>query len=110
KQVKEGLILLAFCWAHVRRDFLEAARSWPAEEAWALAWVGRIGQLYQDNDARLEVLETKPAAFAAKDGQLRRRVEEMARQAEEELADPKVQPARKKVLESLREHWDGLTV
>jgi transposase len=25
KQVKEGLILFAFCWAHVRRDFLEAA-------------------------------------------------------------------------------------
>ena len=28
-QVKEGKILLAFCWAHVRRDFLGLAKSWP---------------------------------------------------------------------------------
>src|SRR5262249_18671662 len=34
KQVKDGLILLAFCWAHVRRDFLEAARAWPTEGRW----------------------------------------------------------------------------
>jgi transposase len=110
KQVKEGLILLAFCWAHVRRDFLEAARSWPTQEAWALGWVGRIGQLYQDNEARLEVLESKPAEFAEKDGQLRQHVEQMAEQAKQELADPKLHPARKSVLTSLQEHWAGLTV
>ena len=42
KQVPEGRLLLAFCRAHVRRDFLEAARSWPSEEAWALGWVDRM--------------------------------------------------------------------
>ena len=35
-QVKDGTIVLAFCWAHVRRDFLTVARSWPDQEAWAL--------------------------------------------------------------------------
>jgi transposase len=110
KQVKDGLILLAFCWAHVRRDFLEAARSWPAHEGWALEWVGRIGQLYQDNEARLEVLDSKPAEFAARDGQLRQHAEQMAARAKEELADPKIHPARQSVLESLQEHWEGLTV
>lgn len=110
KQVKEGRILLAFCWAHVRRDFLEAARSWPTEEAWALGWVGRIGQLYKDNEARLEAWERKPAEFAAKDGQLRQHVAAMAEQAKQDLADPKVQPVRKSVLASLQEHWAGLTV
>jgi transposase len=110
RQVKEGLILLAFCWAHVRRDFLEAARSWPTEQEWALGWVGRIGQLYQDNEARLEALDSNPAAFAAADSQLRQHVEEMAGQAEQELADPKLHPARKGVLASLQGHWDGLTV
>jgi transposase len=109
KQVKDGLIVLAFCWAHVRRDFLEAARSWPTEEGWALGWVKRIGQLYQANDARLEVLD-QPAAFAAKDGQLRQHVEQLAQQAEQELADPRLHPARQKVLRSLQEHWAGLTV
>jgi transposase len=109
QQVKDGLIVLAFCWAHVRRDFLEAARSWPTEEGWALGWVERIGQLYQSNDARLEVLG-QPTAFAEKDGQLRQHVEQLAQQAEQELADPRIHPARQKVLTSLQEHWGGLTV
>jgi transposase len=109
KQVKEGLILLAFCWAHVRRDFLEAARSWPSEQGWALAWVERIGLLYKHNEERLEVLE-QADEFARKDGQLRQQVEQMALQAATELADDSLHPARKKVLTSLEEHWEGLTV
>src|SRR6266849_7223140 len=27
-------LIVALCWAHVRRDFLKAARSWPALEGW----------------------------------------------------------------------------
>jgi transposase len=110
KQVKEGLILLAFCWAHQRRDFLDVARSWPEQEEWALDWVGRIGHLYKANDARLEVRDSKPAEFAQKDRQLRQQVEEMARQRQQELADPGIHPARQKVLTSLQEHWEGLTL
>jgi transposase len=110
KQVKEGLIILAFCWAHVRRDFLEAARSWPSEEAWALGWVERIGLLYKDNEARLEALDSKPADFATKDSQLREHLEQMAEQAKQELSDPKLHPVRKSVLTSLQEHWEGLVV
>jgi transposase len=110
KQVKEGKILLAFCWAHQRRDFLEAARSWPTEESWALGWVERIGRLYQANDARLEVWGEQPDEFAARDAVLRQQIEQMAEQAKQELADPRLHPARKKVLTSLQEHWSGLTV
>lgn len=44
-QVKEGKIVLAFCWAHQRRDFLEAERSWPSEKDWAVAWIERIALL-----------------------------------------------------------------
>ncbi len=62
-QVKDGRIVLAFCWAHVRRDFVEAARSWPALERWGLDWVERIGAAYRCNDARLAVRDD-PAAFA----------------------------------------------
>jgi transposase len=107
-QVKTGAIVLAFCWAHVRRDFLEVARSWPQQQAWALAWVQRIGQLYQDNDSRLESASVE--TFTAADRQVRQRLEEMAGLAEQELADPQVHPVRQKVLTSLQEHWAGLTV
>jgi transposase len=47
-------ILLAFCWAHVRRDFLDAGRSFNALEPWALEWKERIGLIYHLNKQRLE--------------------------------------------------------
>jgi len=46
-------IILAFCWAHVRRDFLDLALKFPALEKWALAWVDEIGTLYHLNRQRL---------------------------------------------------------
>lgn len=94
---------------HRKRDFLGVARSWPKEESWGLGWVERIGELYQCNDARVEVQE-KAEAFQEKDGQLRQCVAAMAAPAQQELADPQIHPARQKVLVSLQEHWSGLTV
>ena len=47
-------LILAYCWAHVRRDFLKAARSWPELESWMFAWVDDIRELYRLNAARLE--------------------------------------------------------
>ena len=47
-------ILLAFCWAHVRRDFLDAGRALTELEPWALEWKERIGTLYHLNALRLE--------------------------------------------------------
>src|SRR5262249_51530295 len=97
-QVKQGLIVLAFCWAHVRRDFLTLARTWPEHQDWALGWVERIGQIYHRNDARLAVRE-EPVAFAAADAQLRAAVTALEAQGQSELADPSLHPARRKVLE-----------
>jgi transposase len=108
-QVKDGTIVLAFCWAHVRRDFLTVARSWPEQEAWALEWVERIGTLYECNDRRLEAPHATPR-FAACDQEVRRCVAAMDQQREQELAQAELHPARRKVLESLRHHWGGLTV
>jgi transposase len=108
-QVRRGLIVLAFCWAHVRRDFVTVARTWPEQEGWALGWVERIGALYQLNDQRLAVRE-EPVKFAAADERLRAAVTAFGTQGEAELLDPSVHPARRKVLESLGNHWTGLTV
>ncbi|HEX2185566.1 MAG TPA: IS66 family transposase, partial [Chloroflexota bacterium] len=108
-QVKRGLIVLAFCWAHVRRDFVTVARTWPDQEGWALGWVGRIGAIYRLNDERRAVLKD-PAAFAPADARLRAAVTALGAQGEAELAEASLHPARRKVLESLGEHWTGLTV
>jgi transposase len=108
-RVKDGTILLAFCWAHVRRDFVTVARSWPDQETWALGWVERIGAPYECNDRRLEAPRRSPLC-AACDQEVRRDIAAMAQQRDEELAQPQLHPARRKVLESLRHHWSGLTV
>jgi len=108
-QVKDGRIVLAFCWAHVRRDFLTVARTGPDQEDWAFAWVGRIGEIYQRNDARLAVLE-EATAMGAADAPLRAAVTALGAPGEAEVAAPSVHPARRKVLESWGNHWTGLTV
>jgi transposase len=108
-QVKRGVIVLAFCWAHVRRDFVTVARTWPEQEGWALDWVERIGAVYRLNEERLAVREAA-AAFAVADARLRAAVTALATQGEAELAAAELHPARRKVLESLGNHWTGLTV
>jgi transposase len=108
-QVKAGQIILAFCWAHQRRDFLELANAWPLLQAWAQTWLEAIGNLYYRNDQRLEV-QADPAAFAARDRDLRHAVDAFAQRWQSELQQPDLHPAAAKVLTSLREHWAGLTV
>jgi transposase len=110
KQVQEGQITLALCWAHQRRDFIEAERGQPALNAWASAWLTRIGNLYQLNAARLRVWPQDASAFAQADGQLRGAVAEMERAAAAELSQASLAPSCRKVLESMQEHWAGLTV
>lgn len=108
-QVKNGRILLAFCWAHQRRDFLGAAADWPTEREWALSWVTAIGELYHLNDRRLEVREDSEA-FHQRDQDLRKAVAAFQQRWETEGAEPQLHPARRKTLSSLREHWLGLTL
>ena len=108
-KVKSGRIVLAFCWAHVRRDFLTVARSWPDQEAWALDWVGQIGRLYHLNDERLKV-RGDAVAFAVADSALRAAVTSFGERGQSELREAALPPARRKVLESLGDHWSGLTV
>lgn len=110
KQVKAGKILLAFCWAHVRRDFLAVLVSWQEKHAdWALCWVGRIAELYQRNNARVKVRDDAPA-FAVQDALVREQVEHMARWRDQELQEPDLPRACRGPLESLKNHWSGLTI
>jgi transposase len=104
-QVKNGLLILAFCWAHVRRDFVRVGKGWPELKPWALPWLKRIRELYRCNRERLAQL-TNPARQDA----LRQAVAAMQQQLETELADPRLRAPARKVLTSLQEHWLGLTL
>lgn len=107
-QVKAGCLVLAFCWAHVRRDFVQVGKGWTELKPWALAWLQRIRDLYRCQRQRL-AQPTESEAFAAADARLRQNITAMQTQAAAELADPKLRQPCRKVLDSLQEHWTGLT-
>jgi transposase len=102
-------VVLAFCWAHQRRDFLDLATRHPGFEAWALQWVSDIGQLYHLNAVRLQTTlqsaERDAAQIALEQGMQR-----MAASLGEALADPALGSPARKVLQSMKAHWSGLSV
>jgi transposase len=106
KQVKAAQILLAFCWAHVRRDFLGVGRHWPGHKEWGLSWVETIGEVFHLNAKRLQAPSQQ---FEKHDEILRNAVDKIAKRREEEISDPTLHPVRRKPLVSLAKHWDGLT-
>ena len=108
--------ILAYCWAHGRRDFLKAARSWPELDSWMWAWIDDIRDLYRVNTARLQAwddtvpLDHQPAAFVERPGELKSHLSQMQTRCEGQLEAKDLHLAKAKVLTSLRNHWDGLTV
>lgn len=105
---KAGLLILAFCWAHVRRDFLYHAKQYPKQSEWAFEWVELINELYRINNQRIcHSQETKQ--FTELDTELRVKIQNMKQRCLNELNGSTYLQA-KKLLESLKNHWDGLTV
>ena len=128
-------ILLAFCWAHVRRDFLEAGRSLSELEPWALQCKEQIGTLYHLNRLRLEQwdsersLEAQSEAFNQHHEALQLTLQHLHDEAVQgvTLDTAKVdnnvtvahdgapwsktaQTKQQHVYQSLLEHWPGLTL
>ena len=100
----------AYCWAHVRRDFLDLAKGYPATlGTWADAWVTRIGTLYHLT-AQRQAAEPGTDAFRLADRMLRDHVAAMAHVRDTERADTTLLRAARDALDSLVRHWDGLTL
>ena len=109
QQVKDGKLVLAFCWAHVRRDFVRVGKGYPELKDWARTWLGHIRELYRLHRERLRH-GSSTAEFAAADASLREQVEAMAAERDRALADDKLREPCRKTLVSLNEHWSGLTL
>jgi transposase len=107
-QVKLGHVVLVFCWAHVRRDFVKVGKGWPEHKEWALAWLHRIRALYR-HDRHRRGPQADSVEFTTADARLRQTVAAMQAQANAELADPRLPTPCREVLTSLQEHWSGLT-
>ena len=107
RQIK-GFIL-AFCWAHQRRDFLELANAYPVHLNWAFEWIDAIGELYHLNKLRLQ---TNADSDERKNAQttLELAVQRMADLRDALLTTPELDEPRTKVLTSMKAHWSGLIV
>jgi len=107
-------IRLAFCWAHVRRDFLDAACRWPDLKGWMFEWVEAIGTLYHRNHLRLlewdqnRRLNQQSSTFTRHHRALRRQLSQLKARAEADLQQPAIHDAQRAVLKSLMNHWPGL--
>ncbi len=109
KTLLSDLLRIAYCWVHVRRDFLGIQNGYAKLRDWATTWVNRIDVLFHRNNKRIAV-QSDAEAFSAQDEALRAEMDAMAQVRDEELADEKLHSAARKALESLKNHWDGLSI
>ena len=109
-----GLVILAFCWSHVRRDFIDCAAGQPRLEQWCQGWVGRIAEIYRLNDERLKHydpgLKRQTPAFDAAQTALKGALDSLFAQAGRELAALSDKAREARALRSLVNHREGLCV
>jgi len=102
-------IMLAFCWAHVRRDFRDAGLKYSSVREWAQKWEDRINTLFHLNSLRVQYA-VGSVGFSREDIRLREALADMKRILEEERKGGRLHHSQKSVLKSLDVHWQGLTV
>ncbi len=102
-------ISVAFCWSHVRRDFIRIRDGNKRLKTWGTMWVEDINNLFKMNRERLEV-RGDPKVFKEKDQKLQEALLKMEQKCNEELLDEELHKLKRKVLRSLRNHWEGLTI
>ena len=102
-------IMLAFCWAHARRDFRQAGLKYEQVREWACEWEERINSLFHLNSLRVQYAEGS-TAFSREDVRVREAVEDMKRIFGEERKQARLHHSQESVLKSFDNHWEGLTV
>jgi transposase len=104
----KGRFLVAYCWVHVRRDFLAVAKDWPVHESWGMDWVQEIRHLYHLNALRTSQIKDS-AEFLECQKNLEVAVAAFEKKAATQREDKSLAAPCRKVLESLERHWHGLT-
>ena len=113
-RLRGGLVTLAFCWSHQRRDFIECAAGQVSLTQWCQGWIERIAELYRLNEARLEHYDLgrkcQTQEFDAAQGALKKALNGLFAEAEQELDGLSDRAREGKALRSLVNHREGLCV
>ena len=109
-----GLVTLAWCWSHMRRDFINCAAGQERLTEWCQRWIERIASIYRLNEVRLAHynpgLKRQTPMFDAAQDALKEALDGLFSHAERELAGLPDKAREGKTLRSLVNHRDGLSV
>lgn len=102
----------AWCWVHQRRDFIKIYDGNPKLKDWALGWMLDITHLFVLNHKRLKLWqENRSEAESAKAKKaLEQHVQKLHKQWDLELRQLNLHKQQKTALNSLKKHWEGLTI
>ena len=110
----DGAVILCWCWAHQRRDFIDCAAGDARLTPWCERWIERIALIYRLNEARLARYdpgaERQGAAFDAAQDELKKALEGLFAQAGREVASLPRTAREGKALRSLLNHREGLSI
>jgi transposase len=112
KGLQDG-IRKAWCWVHVRRDFLQISQGMPNLKIWANSWLKRIEQLFIFNHERFELWKIRQRAgndWTKATEKIEKHLSKMEKCWQKELKEIGQPDERRTALNSLRRHWEGLTI
>lgn len=103
----------AWCWVHLRRDFLKIFTGVPKLKQWAKAWLLEISQLYVKRHKQFNSWQKGGEAeseYIQASIELEKHVTRIKEKWEKEVARTGLHRDQSKVLRSLKRHWKGLTI
>jgi hypothetical protein len=121
-----GLLMLAFCWTHQRRDFVDIVKKFPKNNElvkWAEKWIEAIANLYKINNLRTKAPPNENI-FLEYDTQLKKDIDEIKNKIKIEVnfGNKKKSALKKdeildetseiklKAMTSMKNHWEGLNL
>jgi len=96
-----------------RRDILNLFLGMPKYKKWAKWWLEEIGTLFAVTHQRYLLWEknkTLGSAWEAAQAEVEMQVERLQRRWQTELQKPQMHDEQKKILRSMKKHWEGLTL
>ena len=104
-------VILCFCWAHMRRDFIKCAAGDEQLEQWREQWVKRIAEMYELNKQRCDhYVSGNTPEFERAQAKLKEACDAMFAKAKSELSELAEDARERKPLKSLMNHREGLSV
>lgn len=102
-------IHVAFCWSHIRRDFVRIGNGYKTLRKWAANWVAEINTLFSLNAKRLS-FSSDSEEFLQADELVRKQVCKINETKNKDLTKKQLHKVQRKALESLDNHWQGATI